>query len=120
LDPLPADHEAVLLRQSCALDRAQAKREDKYPGCRYPPPSHLPGAASLLCPAAAGRPRVLVLSSEDCLRDPATYPSSSSVEFADESPAADPLLYPRHPSSDPPLHGICAYTASPQKPPGRP
>jgi hypothetical protein len=27
---------------------------NKYPGCCDPPPSHLPGAASLLCPAAAG------------------------------------------------------------------
>jgi SEL1 protein len=60
-------------------------------------------AASLLRPAAAVRPFVLVLSGEDFLKDPAAHPSLPSADsddddgwddFADDSPAADPLLSP--------------------------
>lgn len=61
-------------------------------------------AASLLRPAAAVRPFVLVLSGEDFLKDSATahpsLPSADSADddgwddFADDSPAADPLLSP--------------------------
>jgi SEL1 protein len=60
-------------------------------------------AASLLRPAAAVRPFVLVLSGEDFLKDPAVHPSLPSADsddddgwddFADDSPAADPLLSP--------------------------
>ncbi|CAD6210488.1 unnamed protein product [Miscanthus lutarioriparius] len=60
-------------------------------------------AASLLRPAAAVRPFVLVLSGEDFLKDSAAHPSLPSADsadddgwddFADDSPAADPLLSP--------------------------
>jgi SEL1 protein len=59
--------------------------------------------ASLLRPAAAVRPFVLVLSGEDFLKDSAAHPSLPSADstdddgwddFADDSPAADPLLSP--------------------------
>ncbi|KAL6645812.1 hypothetical protein ACP70R_017420 [Stipagrostis hirtigluma subsp. patula] len=62
-------------------------------------------AASLLPPATAVRPFVLVLSGDDFLKDSAAHPSLPSGDsagadadewddFADDSPTADPLLSP--------------------------
>ncbi|KAJ1297878.1 hypothetical protein BS78_01G411600 [Paspalum vaginatum] len=63
----------------------------------------LAAAASLFAPAAGVRPFVLVLSGEDFLKDSAAHPSLPSADsadadewddFADDTPAADPLLSP--------------------------
>lgn len=76
--------------------------------------------ASLVRPAAAVRPFVLVLSVDDFLKDSSAHPSLASADsggdadadewddFADDSPAADPLLSPSSwvplldPTSSPP------------------